>query len=308
MTVRTQGTGGRLGEEDMPALYRAADGTSLTGQRNFLIATKIRLGALLVAAGCGVFVGLLDPPDWVALAAVAAFAAALVVELYLLSVKPERTWYEGRAAAESVKTLAWRFAVGGRPFGIDEPDTDEKFLARLGDILTDLHDLSLQPGPEGGQQVTPAMRHLRGKPLRDRQDAYRAGRIEDQRDWYARKSKWNDDRARFLRIVALVLEGVGIVAGIITIVGAVTADLLGLAAAAIATVAAWMQTKQHETLARAYSVTAQELAAVRTDWESNRTDEEWADFVDEAEEAISREHTLWRASRGVDVRWDRPKP
>ena len=152
MTVRTQGADGRLGEEDMPALYRAADGTSLAGQRNFLIATKIRLGALLVAAGCGVFVGLLEPPDWVALAAVAAFVAAVVVELYLLSVKPERTWYEGRAAAESVKTLAWRFAVGGRPFGIDEHETDEKFLARLGDILTDLHDLSLQPGPEGGQQ------------------------------------------------------------------------------------------------------------------------------------------------------------
>lgn len=292
----------------MPALYRAAEGTSLASQRNFLIATKARLGALLVAASCGVFVGLLDPPDWVALAAVAAFVAAVVAELYLLSVKPERSWYEGRAAAESVKTLAWRYAVGGRPFGTSESDADDKFLGRLGDILTDLHDLSLQPGPEGGQQVTPTMRDLRAKPLSGRQEAYRVGRIEDQRDWYSRKAKWNDDRARLLRIVALVLEGVGVVAGIITVVGAVTADLLGLVAAAIATVAAWMQTKQHETLARAYSVTAQELAAVRTDWEANRTDEEWATFVDQAEEAISREHTLWRASRGVDLRWDRRSP
>jgi hypothetical protein len=90
-----------------------------------------------------------------------------------------------------------------------------------------------------------------------------------------------------------------------TVIGAVRADLLGIVAAAIAVVAAWMQTKQHETLGRAYSVTAQELAAVRTDWEADRNEDEWAAFVDEAEEAISREHTLWRASRGVEARWDR---
>jgi len=30
-------------------------------------------------------------------------------------------------------------------------------------------------------------------------------------------------------------------------------------------------------------------------------EDEWATFVNESEEAISREHTLWRASRGVDI-------
>ena len=32
----------------------------------------------------------------------------------------------------------------------------------------------------------------------------------------------------------------------------------------------------------------------------------WAQFVDAAEEAISREHTLWRASLGIPVRPRRP--
>lgn len=295
----------RLPDEDMPALYRAADVTSLTGQQNFLGAMKVRLAALLIAALCGVFVGLMKPPDWVALAGVTAFVAAIVAELYLLFTKPERGWYEGRAAAESVKTLAWRYAVGGRPFGLSEIDVDERFLDRLNEILTDLHDVSLQAGPEGGEQLTPAMRDLRAKPLADRRDAYRVGRIEDQRDWYRGKAQWNDERARTLRIVALVLEGAGIVAGILTVIGAVTADLLGIVAAAIAVVAAWMQTKQHETLARAYSVTTQELASVRSDWEADRSADEWAEFVDEAEEAISKEHTLWRASRGVEARWEK---
>jgi protein-S-isoprenylcysteine O-methyltransferase Ste14 len=297
--------GDRLRDEDMPALFGAADATSLAGQRDFLRATKVRLGALLVAGLCGVFVGLIEPPDWAALAGVTAFVVAIVVELYLLFTKPERTWYEGRAAAESVKTLAWRYAVGGRPFAVAEVDADKRFLSRLNEILTDLPDVSLVAGPEGGEQVTPAMRNLRAKPPVERRVAYRVGRIEDQRDWYRRKAKWNDERARRLRIVALVLEGVGILAGIVTVVGVVTADLLGIVAAAIAVVAAWMQTKQHETLARAYSVTTQELAAVRSDWEADRSEVEWAAFVDEAEEAISREHTLWRASRGVEARWER---
>jgi hypothetical protein len=297
--------GGRaLTNEQMPALYRAADEASLDRQRAFLFATKVRLAALLAAAGCGVFVGLLEPPDWVALAGVAAFVVAVLVELYLLSAKPERSWYEGRAVAESVKTLAWRYAVRGRPFGAGETDVDGRFLGRLKDVLTDVKDVNLAAGPEGGEQVTAAMRDLRGKGLPERRDAYRTGRIEDQRDWYTRKATNNRKQAETLRIAALAFEGIGIVAGILTVAGIVTADLLGIAAAAVVAVAAWMQTKKHETLSRAYSLTSQELAAVRSDWDADRTEKEWAEFVDEAEEAISREHTLWRASRGVEARWE----
>jgi hypothetical protein len=45
-------------------------------------------------------------------------------------------------------------------------------------------------------------------------------------------------------------------------------------------------------------VTSQELAAVATAHELATDEKEWASFVAEAEGAISREHTLWRASRG----------
>jgi len=85
-----------------------------------------------------VFVGQVGPPDWVALVAVAAFVWAVIVELYLFIVRPERIWYEGRAAAESVKTMAWRYGVGGAPFGLGEKGVDELFLGRLREILTDL--------------------------------------------------------------------------------------------------------------------------------------------------------------------------
>jgi hypothetical protein len=78
-------------------------------------------------------------------------------------------------------------------------------------------------------------------------------------------------------------------------------SLLGVAAAASASAAAWLQTRQHENLTTAYSVACQELASVRSLIEQNRDEATWAQFVEDAEEAISREHTMWRASRGMRV-------
>ena len=62
---------------------------------------------------------------------------------------------------------------------------------------------------------------------------------------------------------------------------------------------AWLQTKQHQTLATAYTVTALELASVRSKIAYQNNEADWAKFVSDAEEAFSREHTLWKASRGV---------
>lgn len=36
------------------------------------------------------------------------FIAALLVELWLWPVRPDKAWYDGRAVAESAKTLAWK--------------------------------------------------------------------------------------------------------------------------------------------------------------------------------------------------------
>jgi hypothetical protein len=64
----------------------------------------------------------------------------------------------------------------------------------------------------------------------------------------------------------------------------------------------WLQTKQHQVLAHAYAVTAQELSSIRSliQWQESESD--WSAFVDDAETAISREHTLWRAKRGLPDR------
>src|SRR5438876_9372060 len=99
-------------ESDFPALYKAADLNSFISQRRFLTATKVRLISLVIAALFGILTWDIGGPDLAGILATVAFATALGSEVYLLRLRPDRIWYEGRAVAESAKTSAWRFMVG----------------------------------------------------------------------------------------------------------------------------------------------------------------------------------------------------
>lgn len=289
-------------EEDLPALYQAANDNSLKAQRQFLRRTGGGLIMVVIAAGAGAFtwrVAGLGTADLAGIVAAVAFCVAILLRLYLLTDRPETTWYGGRAAAESAKTLAWRYAVGGEPFCVAQPseEADAAFVARLREILTDLDSANLTSPSGRKSQITRGMRELRSSSLEKRKDAYLIGRIEDQRDWYTRKARWNEVRAERWTVALVFIEVLGLAAAILKATGLLEIDLLGLAAAMVAAGASWLQTKQHSNLSQAYSITAHELSAISDLIPSQKTEATWASFVSEAEEAISREHTLWRASR-----------
>jgi hypothetical protein len=44
-------------------------------------------------------------------------------------------------------------------------------------------------------------------------------------------------------------------------------------------------------------VASRELAAISLLVKQQKTEEDWSAFVNDGEDSISREHTLWRASR-----------
>jgi len=288
-----------IAEREFPALYRAADQNSLDGQRRYLTATGLRLAMLVVAAIFGLFSWRTGGGDLAGIAAALAFGVALLSELYLLQERPDRVWYDGRAAAESVKTLTWRYLVGGNPFGkasLPDHAAEQLLLERFVQIARDLKGVHLVPVSGGADQLNDAMRQIRSLPLDARQEQYRRGRIHDQRDWYARKARWNEQRATRWSLALAALEAVGLVGAALKATGTVNVDLLGLASALVAAGVAWAQTKQHQTLASAYAVASQELATIGAQIDLPSTEEDWAHFVDQAEDAISREHTLWRAS------------
>ena len=290
----------RLGEENLPALYHDGDTNSLKAQRSFLKYTWWGLAAVVIAAAAGTVSFELVRVDIGGLVATFAFIVAVYMRVLLFKNRPEKIWYDGRAVAESTKTSAWRYAVGGEPFGakLTAEEADKKFVQRLRDIPLGLDPDSIIPVPDSPREdITEGMRQLRQMTLPERKSVYQEGRIKEQRDWYSRKAKWNKDRARNWNIALIVIEVIGVGGALVKATNLLEVGLLGFAGALVAAGTSWLQTKQHANLAEAYSVAARELSNINTLLPSCTKESDWADFVGQAEEAISREHTLWIASR-----------
>ncbi|MDN3250503.1 DUF4231 domain-containing protein [Streptomyces sp. ZSW22] len=282
-----------LRDDDLPVVFRSSDSASLGGQRNYIRGTKLRLTLAVAAAVCGA----LDQRAAV-VGLVVVFVLTICAEVWLLTERPEQSWYDGRALAESTKTLAWRFAVGGAPFPADlpRPDAHRRFQRRLGELLREAPVSSL--APVGSIAVTDAMNTLRSRSFADRKEAYLRHRIEDQQRWYTAKAASNVRNARRWRFVLIGVEGLGLTAAVLRLLELFTFDLAGILAAVLGAGSAWLAVRQHETLGRAYTFAATELSVIHE--RLTHADEEvWAGEVSDAEEAISREHTMWRASRGA---------
>jgi hypothetical protein len=231
--------------------------------------------------------------------ALVSFVVALALRAALMIKQPERTWYEARAGAESVKTLAWQFAVGGALFPCRAEDGEvarAQLLSRLKELLQVQGEMGVPP-PADGEQITAWMTETRGAPLSTRREIYRSGRLSDQVAWYSAKSNDNSRRAARWSWAVIAFQAVGAVVAALRVADVIDLDLLGIAAAAAAAAAAWLEVKDHSNLAEAYATTAHELTLVRDALVGSFDEERWGTYVSDAEAAISREHTRWLARR-----------
>jgi hypothetical protein len=288
-------------EPVLPELFVSADLASAQAQRRFLRSTALQLGLLVVAAVSGVTSVKLGNQDldWSQIVATCAFLAGASLKAHVAITKPDHVWYQARAAAESARTLAWRYAVCGQPFRADLPERelDRLFIERLHAVLEPLRGVTLVPSDQQLQQITDWMRRSRSLPLEDRTAIYAARRIEEEQRWYADRALRNAKQASFWSLTMVTFEIAGALTSLLTSVGAIHLNVAGLAATVVGVATAWMQTKQHQNLASAYAVAARELADIRALIGEASDEEQWSRFVDNAEGAISREHTLWTSSR-----------
>ncbi|MDH2429001.1 DUF4231 domain-containing protein [Sphaerisporangium sp. TRM90804] len=291
-----------LPDDALPGLFQAADQASLHGQKRYITSTALRLALIVLAAvtaALSLRVGAAKV-DVMALVTAVAFVGTALVEVYLLADRPSQTWYDGRALAESAKTLAWRYAVGGAPYtrtgdAEEEQAAGQRFRRELESLLIDAPETGIEATT--APAISPRLRELRAAAFEERKQAYLTGRILDQQRWYSSKATLNRSRAHSWRIALLAMELLGVVAALLRAFGVLAIDLPGIAAAVVGAGAAWLAVKQHDSLARAYAFAANELAIARSRLEDATDEPRWAAEVADAEEAVSREHTMWRASR-----------
>lgn len=283
----------------MPQLFQAADRASLDGQATYVGRTRLRLLLICAAGIAGAVTGRWGPEqlDVAGVVTSSLFAAALSIEMLMARDRSDKAWYDGRAVAESVKTLAWKFAVCADPFPATMPYHEAVLLllARMRKVGRQFSDLSLVP--VDAPAISSWMREQRAGDLESRKTTYLVGRVCEQRRWYDGKARYNRRRSRRWRGVLMVLELVGVVTSAVSVLAELEVLIGPVLAALAGAVVAWLETKQHDSLARAYSAAVHDLAEIEARLELVRTEEAWAAEVADAEEAISREHTVWLASR-----------
>ncbi len=180
-------------------------------------------------------------------------------------------------------------------------EAEELMVKRVDDVMNALSHLTLDVPVNRNEQVSPEMRAIRASPLEERRKVYLRDRIINQEEWYSTKSKGHRRAGTIWALVLLTIEAVGLLGAILKAANLAPIDILGFAGAVAAGATAWLQMKQHDNLGTAYALAASELSSVRSRLAHVTDEASWSRFVDESEEAISREHTMWKASRGVST-------
>ena len=285
-----------LEDNDLPGFWRCADNTSIKAQKTVLLLVKLRFFGLIFAALLGVIVSV---TSWkfISILIIVCFFMVLLVEALEILLQPNQNWYSGRALAESAKTLAWRFAVCGAPFDKDLSPSEAKKLLRerIDEVSKEASDKIIIDSDH--PIVTEAMVKLRQSSFEERKKAYISQRLENQYVWYANKAKWNQKRATYWKIILITGEFLATGIAGSQYIGLIPINIAGLLSTIVGCASTWIAVKQFSNLASAYSITASELAILKSKIEDITDPDKWAIEVDDAEEAISREHTLWLASR-----------
>lgn len=285
-------------EQDFPALYRSANELSLASQRTFFGTLGLHLILLVLAA----VLSATNIPHWsIAALQVSALLGALSCSIYLFSKRPDQHWYAGRAVAESIKTVTWRYVCRSEPFQGADAVARQDFRQKLKAIVEQNRGVAQAlTSYLDGVQITDVMTQMRARPLKERKEAYAADRIGDQLTWYARKATSNRRASSLFFRALIATNAVALSFAILRIkfvdVAFWPTDIFVSTAASLL---GWMQAKRFSELAGSYALTAHEIGLIRDQSLQSSNDEEFSLFVGDAENAFSREHTQWIARKDV---------
>lgn len=294
-----ESTGARFADSGYPAMFQAANAASIAGQRSYLRLARLELMLLLIGAALG-SIAAFNAGLASALPGLAAvsFLAAATLKVVARDRRYDKQWFDGRAVAETVKSTSWRYIMRVPPFE-DDATADLALTSRLKAALgarPDLHS-ALAASPGGARQISPEMRAARGEPLPERRERYRSSRLLDQMDWYRAKSQFHRERATRFFWLSLITElGALAVAGVgLFVPDLARFNLLGLLAAIATAATAISHLNRHDELSKSYGLAFQELSLIDGLAERVEGEANLKKVVEDAESAISREHTMWIA-------------
>jgi len=295
--ARTPSVDHVLTDGEMPSLYISADGDATSAQRQFV---RLQVAEILLPLA-GVALGVVLPHyesswQWLGLAASALVAAAAILRVYERTTQIEAVWYRSRSCAETIKSLAWRYAVGVSPFPLElKPDVvSASFIEHLRHAAESYPNLS---PPVEGEEISAGMRDLRGQPLATRIDAYTRGRLLDQERWYARKALKAATGAQRWDSAFYALVGLAVVAGVVLVTHENASIIVAIGGAGAGAVLTWSSVRRMSSNAHMYRQVATDLSFFRSLVPGADKPDEWDHFVTSVEQRIAVENQRWQAAR-----------
>ena len=287
-----------MDDSQYPSLFRAADRASRTGQNWYVILSALELCLILVGALLSTFYTVVDESAQARVALIVGLTmlAALVVRLMNRVRRDDIKWFDGRAAAETVKSVTWRYMMRIAPFA-DDDSADDEFASALRATLAGRPQLEPEPHASKSGPISPFMRDVRGEQFKDRRTFYITHRLADQADWYAAKARQNRLRGEIWFVAGVLAQLAAVSLALARTSLPLSVNAVGFLAALAATAAAWTQIGRHDELAKAYGLAAEELRTMLAPAEAARSQDDLARVVELGELSISREHTMWMAKR-----------
>jgi len=230
--------------------------------------------------------------DYAGVAGVLAFIGVLGVRLAMQSDSDlEDAEPRGNALAELITSHAWRFAVGARGYAIGSPELDDvagrQFRHNMESYQKILSDYSITAPVS--RQITDDMYKIRKGDLSERREIYLAQRVRPLQAASSTILEQLARRWRGLTILVLLVELIGIPGGVLKAVDLSRIDLLGVTAAAAASIALWIDTLNFQERRRIATATGRNLIAAEDALNAVRSEEEWAGAVARIEERLSLE-------------------
>ncbi|MFD8633016.1 MULTISPECIES: DUF4231 domain-containing protein [unclassified Streptomyces] len=289
--------------EDLPALFHHTDQAAISRQRESTQATRAQL-LLLVAAAAAAALPTgprLGSLYLFGLLSVLAYAGVLGVGVRATRRRARPQWQLNRSAAEFIKSLAWRYAVHGAPFGSDGAGAEATYRTRLEAGLDELKKMGWEDPrtsgalPEGGE-ITGAMFRLRGLDYQVRRETYVRDRLIEQRNWYQRKTEVSRRATALWSWTIVLLTCLALLFAAFGAFGSGPGPkLTGLLSAAAAAGIAWNEVRRHHPLIEAHTLIEQDLAAMMVVMQTTITESQWPSAVYETERYVSPQHTDWLA-------------
>jgi SMODS and SLOG-associating 2TM effector domain 3/SMODS and SLOG-associating 2TM effector domain 1 len=287
-----------LDEPHLPAIYLAADAQATAAQRRFMRLIKGQIAFPIAGVALSVLPVVITSFDLTVLGVVASAAVAGAVTLRIVQQTShvETVWYRARSCAETIRSLAWRYAVCALPFGPElAPDAcDALFIDRLRNVAVGFPDLA---APAAGEEITPRMRELRESPQPVRTEAYMHGRLIDQHDWYRGRALNAARAANRWDALFYVLALSAVIAGFALVRYNYAAPVISIAGAGVGAIVAWTGVRRYSSAAHSYARVATDLSFAESLIRHDETTRAWAEFVARIEDTIAHEQMHWIAAR-----------